>query len=113
YQALRPLSAPPLKKTRKKPPVHAPLEANAEELGTAQACIWLLVRAKGVLRWRGGVKFGKEPVMVVVSGSGDCTGADAKAQFVTAEQARRIYRDNQLVIVNAQSAERLGDEPCC
>lgn len=98
YQALRPLSAQSIKvkpmaskKTKPNDKIH-------------DQCIWLMVRAKGALRWRGSVKFTKAVKTVVVKDiNSPYQGDDTNVQFVTLEQAKRIYRDPQLTIVKSGS----------
>ncbi len=98
YQALRPLSAQSIKVK--------PMATKSAK--THDHCIWLMVRAKGALRWRSGVKFTKAVNTVVVNDiNSPYQGDDTNVQYVTLEQAKRIYRDPQLMIVKSSSVALL------
>ncbi len=73
----------------------------------ATNCILLTVRTKQATRWRGGIQFTPKAKTIVVKDLNNPYQGDDDVHFVSLELAKRIYRDKELVIVNAQSTELL------
>ncbi len=79
----------------------------AKKADAAANCILLTVRTKQATRWRGGIQFTPKAKTIVVKDLNNPYQGDDDVQFVSLELAKRIYRDKELVIVNAQSTELL------
>ncbi len=80
----------------------------AKKADAATNCILLTVRTKQATRWRGGIQFTPKAKTIVVKDlNNPYQGDESDVQFVSLELAKRIYRDKELVIVNAQSTELL------